>query len=116
MRSAPRGTEGGVAAGSFFGMGNNRTKVLNQLYSKLGFCLIEIPAALDLRLRASGQSCDLYFPQIPLARKLSGGFQVFSNRVLNIRQSLFFRGSLRPAAGKPRARNAEPLIGGCQCN
>ena len=59
---------------------------------------------------------DVHFSQDLLGGKLSGGFQVFSNRVLNVSHCLFFSGSLRPAAWKPRARNAETLFGWCQCN
>ena len=40
---------------------------------------------------------DLDFPQILLTGELFGDFDVFANGVLNVCQSLVFRGTLRPA-------------------
>ena len=38
--------------------------------------------------------CDLHFSQILLTGQLSRDFDVFANRVLNVRQSLLFSGAL----------------------
>lgn len=59
---------------------------------------------------------DLDFPQILLTGELFGDFDVFANGVLNVCQSLVFRGTLRPAPGETRARDAVPLFGWHQSN
>ena len=59
---------------------------------------------------------DFHFPQILLTGQLFGYFEVFANCVLNVRQSFFFRGALRPAPGEARARDAVSLLGWHQSN
>ena len=59
---------------------------------------------------------DFHFPQVLPAGQFLGDFEVFANRVLNVRQSFFFSGALRPAAGKAKARNAVSLLGWHQSN
>lgn len=59
---------------------------------------------------------DLHFPQILLTGQLPGDFEVFANGILNICQSLLFRGALRPAPGQSGARDAVPLFGRHQSN
>ena len=59
---------------------------------------------------------DLHFPQILLTGQLPGDFEVFANGILDVRQSLFFSGALRPAPGQTGARDAVPLFGRHQSN
>jgi hypothetical protein len=59
---------------------------------------------------------DFYFPQILLTGQLFGDFEVFANRVLNVRQSFLFSGALRPAPGEAGTIDAVALVGWHQRN
>ena len=59
---------------------------------------------------------DFHFPQILLASQLPGDFEVFANRVLHVRQSLIFGGTLGPATWQAGAGDAVPFFGWHQCN
>ena len=59
---------------------------------------------------------DLDFPQILPAGQLSGDFEVFANRVPDVRQSFFLSGALRPAPGETGAGDTVALFGWRQSN
>ena len=53
---------------------------------------------------------NIHFPQILLAGQTFCHFEVFADGGPSVRQGLLLGGTLRPAAGQPRAGNAIPLF------
>jgi hypothetical protein len=69
------------------------------------------PKVRDSRYLRHPLCRNFHFPQVLLTGKFLGDFEVFPNRVLDVRQSFLFGGTLRPAPREARAGNAVPLFG-----